>query len=221
MRIFSYALATVGVVASAALFALNYNTPSSTNLVSLEDQNTIFSNYVAKFGKRYGTKEEFQFRMEQYFKNLQEAKASMDENSTFTIGENHLTDWTPEEYRRLLGYKKTQEIESIEAEPFEAVSIPAAIDWREKNAVTVVKDQGQCGSCWAFSTIGTLEGTHARLTGDLKSLSEQQVVDCARLRPYGNLGCNGGQMKSGIQYATDSAIVLESTYPYKGVQASS
>jgi len=73
-------------------------------------------------------------------------------------------------------------------------SIPASVDWRTSGAVNGVKDQGQCGSCWAFSSIAAIEGHHQIATGQLLSLSEQQLVDCSG--SFGNQGCNGGEMSA-------------------------
>lgn len=95
-------------------------------------------------------------------------------------------------------------------------SLPESVDWSEKEVVTAVKNQGQCGSCWAFSTTGSLEGAYAQKKGELKSFSEQQLVDCSG--SYGNQGCNGGLMNLSFFYVRDHGIAEEKTIPYKGVK---
>lgn len=98
--------------------------------------------------------------------------------NTFTLVANKFADYTPAEYKRLLGYKRVPKNTNKKVAVFNQSSLPDSIDWRAKGAVTGVKDQAQCGSCWAFSTVGALEGRDFIATGVLKSFSEQQLVDC-------------------------------------------
>jgi len=115
--------------------------------------------------------------------------------------------------KRMNGYKKlsANKIPKVFDE-----SKNGDINWVDNGAVTPVKNQGQCGSCWAFSAVGSIEGAEQIKTGTLTSYSEQQLVDCAG-GSYGNLGCNGGDMDAAFKYVEDNEIETEANYPYKGV----
>jgi len=129
---------------------------------------------------------------------------------------NHLGDLTNQEYRNLLlgmkvpvGYEHKQgDISGSDSD-----ALPASWDWRKQGAVTGVKDQGQCGSCWSFSTTGSTEGCHQISSKKLVSLSEQNLVDCST--SFGNMGCEGGLMTQAMEYIISTGgIDTESSYPY-------
>ena len=94
----------------------------------------------------------------------------------------------------------------------DTTDIPASVDWVKAGAVTPIKDQAQCGSCWAFSTTGSMEGAHFLKGNELLSFSEQQLVDCSKAE--GNNGCGGGLMDNGFKYFEKTLVELEKDYPY-------
>jgi C1A family cysteine protease len=148
-----------------------------------------FMGYMTQFGKSYGTMEEYTFRLEQFARNhLVVVDHNTNNENTFTLGYNHMSDWTTAEYQRLLTYSPMPEDAKVYADFDENAVVPNAVDWVAAGAVNAVKDQGQCGSCWAFSAAGTLESAHKIASGKLYNFSEQQLVDCSTA----NLGCNGG-----------------------------
>jgi len=137
---------------------------------------------------------------------------------TYTLGINKYADMSNEEFVRVLnGYKQSLANPSDVRTTFVApnyVALPDSVDWRTQGYVTPIKDQGQCGSCWAFSTTGSLEGQHFKSTGQLVSLSEQNLVDCSGAE--GNEGCDGGLMDNAFTYIKkNGGIDTESSYPYK------
>merc|ERR1719435_539011 len=136
-------------------------------------------------------------------------------SSDLTLAMNKFGDMTTAEFSaKMTGYRGTKGGEGSTFLAPENVQVPASVDWRTKGLVTPIKDQKQCGSCWAFSAIGSLEGQHAKKSKKLVSLSEQQLVDCSE--KFGNLGCNGGLMDNAFQYIKANGIESEADYPYKG-----
>merc|ERR1711943_99745 len=131
------------------------------------------------------------------------------------MGVNQFTDLTLEEFQALniRGFVKSGERGLAYLGEHEDTEVAASVDWRSKGAVTPVKNQGQCGSCWAFSTTGSVEAAYFLKHGTLKSFSEQQLVDCAGGR-YHNNGCHGGLMDYAFQYIESNPLELESDYRY-------
>jgi len=114
------------------------------------------------------------------------------------------------EYKKMLGKKSSQNQSNVVE--LDAEATPKSVDWRTKGAVNAVQDQGQCGSCWAFSSTAAMEGAHFLKTGKLLKLSEQQFVDCD---PKSD-GCDGGLEVYAFKYAEKNAQELEKSYPYTG-----
>jgi len=175
-----------------------------------------FIAFAEEFGKSYPVGEVFK-RFETFQENKKKVEEHNAKNLGWTMAMNEFSDMSWEEFHAgFTGYKGKQHnfmrSQNLHV-PLKNEVFAEEIDWRTKNVVTPVKNQGQCGSCWAFSTTGSVEGAHAIATGKLVSLSEQQLVDCSTAE--GNSGCNGGLMDFGFEYIIkNGGITLEENYGY-------
>jgi len=181
-----------------------------------EEYQHMFTKFMQQYEKKY-THDTFFFRYTVFKQNMDKIYLANKQNHSYTLGMNAMGDMTHSEFKAAkLGYNRVDNsvLRHKNTEGPHTKVVPAAsVDWRNKNAVTGVKDQGQCGSCWAFSTTGSTEGAHAIATGKLVGLSEQQLVDCSQAQ--GNQGCNGGLMDQAFQYIiTNGGISSEAAYPY-------
>lgn len=171
-----------------------------------------FESWKAQHGVSYASQFENAYRERIFLENLAKIEAhNSNKQNTYEMGLNQFSAMTQEEFAQTyLGLIATPMTNIVEVEE-ENVKI-GDIDWTTKDGVvTAVKNQGQCGSCWAFSATGGLEGAWG-LASDPKNFSEQQLVDCSK--KYGNNGCNGGLMDSAFKFVKDNGIVIESAYPY-------
>ncbi|KAL6345411.1 hypothetical protein AAG906_015894 [Vitis piasezkii] len=187
--------------------------PEGDDLLSAEHQ---FGLFKAKFGKTYSTVEEHDYRFSVFEANLRRARRHQLLDPSAVHGVTRFSDLTPDEFRRnYLGLKPLRLPADAQKAPILPTNdLPADFDWRDHGAVTPVKDQGSCGSCWSFSAIGALEGAHFLTTGNLISMSEQQLVDCDHEcdpEEYGacDQGCNGGLMTSAFEYILKAGELSE------------
>jgi len=178
-----------------------------------------FNQFVKKFDRHYSSPAETHRRRDIFVSNLRRIHKVNAENRSYWLGVNEFTDMTFAEFSaaRLMA---PQDCSATDTNyEFTGIAPPTAVDWRDKGVVTEVKDQGNCGSCWTFSTTGAVESAWAIAKGlsndSLVTLSEQQLVDCAQA--FGNQGCNGGLPGQAFQYIiANQGLDTEEAYPYEG-----
>lgn len=144
-------------------------------------------------------------------------------NLTYSLDHNAYSGYSSEEFSDMMGFNsensfkvKSQNLRGLIQDSSDLESLPSSIDWRTKGVVNSVQDQGQCGSCWAFSTIQAVESATAIKYGTLPKLSEQELVDCDTLSNGGHdHGCNGGLMDNAFTWiGKNGGVCSESAYPY-------
>jgi cathepsin L len=180
----------------------------AVSALSESEYQAEFDLFRAKYGKIYGPSEAV-YRYGVFKANLDFVNA-FDESRGFKVAMNKFGDLTSVEFNAMYNRLNITRTPGVYAP---VSSGDATVDWRTKGAVTGVKNQQQCGSCWSFSATGSMEAAHFFKTGSLVSLSEQNLVDCSTAE--GNQGCNGGLMDQAFQYVIDNkGIDTEASYPY-------
>lgn len=176
-----------------------------------------FSEYIKTYNKQYSDTE-LMSRFLIYQDNVRKIHGhNTNKNNKWVMDVNKFADLRADEFKSTYtGYKKSvNNIPRVRFTVSKVSDVPDSVDWVVSGAVTNVKDQGQCGSCYSFSTTGSLEGAYFLSSGNLVSLSEQQIVDCSS--SYGNEGCNGGLMDNSFKYIKKKGICSEADYPYTGI----
>ena len=184
-----------------------------------------FQQWSAENGRVYAPTER-DYRETVYYANIAKIDAHNERNLSWTMDVNQFADLTADEFKASVvsgSFRRSARRNAtglrglrVQASPFDVQfrdDLPASVNWTAKGAVTPVKNQEQCGSCWAFSTTGSVEGAWFLANNNLTSLSEQQLVDCSTAE--GNQGCNGGLMDYGFEYIVkNKGITTEEAYPY-------
>ncbi|EER01717.1 cathepsin L, putative [Perkinsus marinus ATCC 50983] len=178
----------------------------------------MFEAYKEKFGHDFGAHDDF--RMKIFADNLRYIEEENSKGLSYTLKVTPFAHLTNAEFR-MTRLGKVGKERSFTAHPSgntfgyegSVEDLPVVVNYVTKGWVTGVKDQGKCASCWAFSATGALEGLHKNLTGDLVSLSEEELLDCSL--SYGNAACQGGEMYEAFQYVKDHGIGSEKDYPYE------
>ncbi len=197
---------------------------------AIENQNNItvhpnlkrFSNWLVKHNIQIQDEKQFDWIWANWIDNDKYIQYINSQNKTYQLAHNQYSGMNQVEFAEYMGFNSNIDFlrNNLRGSSTNTLtnlgSLPLEVDWRTKGAVTPVKDQGQCGSCWSFSNTGALEGAYYIKYGDLISFSEQELVDCSNFKNGGpNMGCNGGQISQTMDWiGKNGGLCLESDYPY-------
>ncbi len=199
------------------IFALSVLTTTVFSVRFLDNQHHIidrFDEWTNKFNIQIINDEQRVHMVSNWESNDNYIEHINGKNLSYRLGHNHFSGLNSLEFKSMLGFDRefVRPINNLRS----VFTVPESINWVEKGGVTAVKDQGQCGSCWSFSTTGALEGAYFTKYGELPSFSEQQLVDCDTFRNGGkDMGCNGGLMDNAFSWISkNNGLCTESEYPY-------
>ena len=198
-----------------------FNGSSSSKEAPSETELSQFNSFRLNNNKVYSSQAEAGYRFKIFQQNLQKIqKHNANINTSYTLGVNPFADLTFEEFKAFYLVEDPEDLQSPRQEQgklltFDLSSAPVKqVDWRKKKVLGEIKNQGSCGSCWAFSAIGVVEAAFALFNNEKLVLSEQELVDCSE--KYGNDGCNGGFSYQGLDYIRENNINNNEDYPYVG-----
>jgi cathepsin L len=169
-----------------------------------------FVQWMAVNNKSYENADEFKGRFKNFMKREKFITEHNKAGNNYTVGHNSRSDWTDEEWKSILTYVETAEEDRVVTKLPISNDSTDPINWVTKGMVNAVQDQGQCGSCWAFGSLQSVENRHAVATGDLLKFSEQHLVDCVTSCN----GCNGGMEKDAYEHFENHDTMSEASYPY-------
>lgn len=205
-----FVLGAIALFASAAYLM----TTSTTGLKAKTPEEKFMSQWAEfkeTYGKSYASQDIESYRMNIFLQNL--IKIENHKGYSYELGVNGFSDLTTEEFvSQYLGFAsnkaRTYKNSTIEQNGYKLSNI----NWTAAGDVQPVQNQGQCGSCWAFSAVGAIESSYAVNKGIKVKLSEEQLVECSG--KYGNGGCQGGLMDNAFEYAEEHPLCTEDAYPY-------
>lgn len=201
------------IIISAALLISQLDTAPSAGPYA------EYKAYAKKFGKSIVNDVEIVYRAKLYENYVEEMrKHNADPSKSWKMGINQFSDLTKEEFVRTYLGEKGEAHPKFKEEPVNT-GFAGEVDWRTRSIITPIKNQGKCGSCWAFAATAAHETYQIQFKNQPKDivLSEQQLVDCSTAQPYGNTGCNGGYGVRALEYIKDFGQTINASYPYMAV----
>jgi len=181
---------------------------------AMSEIESAFLGYITQYGKSYSNLAEYEMRLRNFaLKHVQIQEHNATE-SAYKVGHNKMSDWTEAEFKAILTYKSEGQIGEVVEQEIKPLGY-SPINWIDMGCISPIQDQGQCGSCWAFSSQASMEAANciAHENQQLEKYSEQQLVDCVKLC----YGCNGGLQSRAFNYLESHYEMSEASYPYTGV----